>query len=210
MGGLADAWDSSRAGIFPLARVVAVGGNSAGAAFSPHPANLRSAAARRPADRASDRYVAGNDSVLYAGAAVAVGNFSLTCFPPRIMMLVREMLTPRILRSPSCLHSSAHCVREGWHYPLSRSCLLSGMARVWKNVLARAERRRSRASIARRWLEFSQRDNSRYSADHLRPPESSERASGAALFLSDEAFHTRDNMDLRRDRLVPSRFRLGK
>jgi len=25
------------------------------------------------------------------------------------MMLVREMLTPRILRSPSCLHSFAHC-----------------------------------------------------------------------------------------------------
>ena len=62
-----------------------------------------------------------------------------------------------------------------------------------ENVLARAERRRSRVSIARRWPEFSQRDNSRYSADHLRPPESSERASGPALFLTDEAFHARDN-----------------
>jgi hypothetical protein len=101
-------------------------------------------------------------------------------------------------------------IRQGWHYPLSRSCLFSGTARVWKNVLARAERRRSRVTIARRWLEFSQRDNSRYSADHLRPPESSERVRRCFWVMRLSMHATTCSCSrLRGDRLVPAGFTLA-
>ena len=42
-------------------------------------------------------------------------------------MPVREMLTPRILRSPSCLHSSAHCACAICFFFLIGSVIGSGI-----------------------------------------------------------------------------------